>query len=438
MESVESPFEGKSIFLQAMGCRTNQYEADALACTFRELGGYVTEDPEGADIAIINTCTVTSRADRKVRQAARRIKRTTPSVLLVVCGCWAQCASDELARSLGIDILVGNRLKSRIPKIITDLENNRSEEICLRLDVMRSDEWDGLFMNMPVLHTRAFVKVQDGCSHFCSYCIIPYVRGREISRPSVDVIKEITCLAGSGVREVVLTGVHLGSYRDKLSGGLAGLVKKLRSVNGIERIRFGSIEPFSLSDELLDVLRHTPNFCPHLHIPLQSGDDGILSRMKRGYSSSDFLRVTEKARSALGDEIHISTDVMTGFPGETEEAFGNTLKVMEKAAFGKVHVFPFSPRQGTPAFSYSEQVPSSLAGERAKRAAQLGDDLLDNYCSNFEGKALPVLVEKSGKDGHGLIPHFIRVNFDASLEEGKVSYMDVSALRGALKGTVRE
>jgi threonylcarbamoyladenosine tRNA methylthiotransferase MtaB len=412
--------KGKRLFIQAMGCRTNQYEADAVASMFRNLGAEIAEDPTDADVAILNTCTVTSRSDRKVRQAVRRIRRSNPGLLLLVTGCWAQRATGQQARSLGIDLLVGNRKKSDIPRIVMEYLGKGPEESIFRVDVMHNDSWDDLFMDFPVLHTRAFVKVQDGCSHFCTYCIIPHVRGRPVSRTSDDVIKEVSCLADRGIKEIVLTGVHLGSYLDGSGITLAGLVGKVGTIEGVERIRFGSIEPFTLDDYLLKTLGEVPAFCPHLHIPLQSGDDQVLERMKRGYTSSAFCGVLDRVRNSLGSDIHISTDVMVGFPGETEKAFENTLKLIERAGFGKVHVFPFSAREGTPAFNFSGKVSSATVTKRTKRAAEIADAMLEEYCSAFVGRRIPVLVERSGTGGHGLIPHFLRVNFNSLHREGSV------------------
>jgi len=429
---LNSEFKGKKIWLQAMGCRTNLYEADALACELMSMGADITDSIEEADAAVLNTCTVTSTADRKVRQLIRRAKRINPSIFLVVCGCWAQRVSEKYASETGADLLVGNRMKSRIPGMIGSFFRNEPVGGSIKEDVMRSQVWDDLFMSSPVLHTRAFVKVQDGCSHFCSYCIIPYVRGRSVSRPSQDVEKEVRKLVDSGTTEVILTGVHLGIYRDESGVDLAGLLRRISRIEGVERIRFGSIEPFTLKEELLSAMAGSPVFCPHLHIPLQSGDDEILASMRRGYSSSGFLNVLEKARTFLGEDVHISSDVMVGFPGEENKAFLNTIKVMEKAGFGKVHVFPFSAREGTPAFNFSGVVDSREIHRRVDLTIETGKTLLDGFGRSFLGREMEVLIERSGPHAHGLISRFLRVRFDTDNIPGSFQKVKLLSFDGEI------
>ena len=376
-------------------------------------GAEISTNPSGVDAAIILSCTVTSAADRKCRQLSRKIKRLSPGCTLVVCGCWAQRISESESRSLGIDILVGSRNKSCIPEMLEKYlrHESRLEYSMERREIMENDQWDPLFLEKPLLHTRAFLKVQDGCNHFCSYCIIPYVRGYPVSRDPDDIISEAGHVVSAGCHEVVLTGVHLGLYEKYGSISLGDLVKKLSCISGLWRIRFGSLEPFALSEELLIALSETPAFCRHLHLPLQSGDDGVLSRMKRGYTREDYLRMIEMVRCHLGEDVHISTDIIVGFPGEDDKAFHNTLDLLDKADFGKLHVFPFSPREGTPAYEMGPSVPSKVISKRVHEVLKSGENSLARYCKRWIGRPVELLLEKKeGSSLEGLTREFIRVH----------------------------
>ena len=349
---------GKRIWICTLGCRSNQYEGEALANALTAAGAILSDTPE-CDAAVLVSCTVTAVADKKCRQAIRRARRTSPGAIIVACGCWAQNLPESEARALGISLLVGSRRKGHVPALLDEAFKSHDspafESGALyredRGDVLRSREWDDLFLAKPLLHTRAFVKIQDGCNHFCSYCAIPQARGFPVSRRPEDVVEEVRSIVSSGCPEVVLTGVHLGLYGKYGEISLAGLVRMVASVEGVRRLRFGSIEPLGIDDELLETLASTPAFQPHLHIPLQSGNAHVLSLMNRGYSPSDFIVLLRRVRTFFGPEIHISTDLLVGFPGESGRAFEETLSFLEECGFGKVHVFPFSPREGTKAFS---------------------------------------------------------------------------------------
>lgn len=407
-----SYLRGKKIWIHALGCRTNQYESEALASMLFLKGAEIITNPSGIDAAIILSCTVTATADRKCRQLSRKIKRLSPGCILVVCGCWAQRISESESRSLGIDILIGSRNKSCIPEMLERyLKHGSKLEYSLeRRGIMENDQWDPLFLEKPLLHTRAFVKVQDGCNHFCSYCIIPYVRGYPVSRDPDDIISEVSHVVSAGCHEVVLTGVHLGLYEKYGSISLGDLVKKLSCISGLWRIRFGSLEPFALSEGLLMALSETPEFCRHLHLPLQSGDDSVLSLMKRGYTGEDYLRMVDRVRYHLGEDVHISTDILVGFPSEDDKAFHNTLDLVDKADFGKLHVFPFSPREGTPAFEMGPSVPSKVISERVHEVLESGEKSLARYCKRWIGRPVELLLEKKeGSSIEGLTREFIRV-----------------------------
>jgi len=304
------------------------------------------------------------------------------------------------------------------------------------VDVLRSREWDGLFLSRPLLHTRAFVKIQDGCNHFCSYCAIPYVRGFPVSRDPGDILSEVEQIAGSGCSEVVLTGVHLGLYGKYGSVSLAEIVRRIASVEGLRRIRFGSLEPFGLDDELLEALAAEPRFCRHLHLPLQSGSGSVLARMKRGYTPGEFLSLAEKARRFLGDDLHISTDVLVGFPGESEGDFDDTLSLIKACRFGKVHVFPFSPREGTEAWSYPDKIPRETVLRRTREALSAADGLLAGFASRWVGSDVPVLVEETaGNSFQGLTPSFLRVAARGGAERGEELPVRITRISGdSLRG----
>ena len=409
---------GKRIWICTLGCRSNQYEGEALANAFTEAEAVLSDTPD-CDAAVLVTCTVTAVADKKCRQMIGRVRRASPDALIVACGCWAQNLPEEEAQALGIHLLVGNRKKEHVPFLVAGLlsAGSRHFSVC-RDDVLRSTEWDSLFLAKPLLHTRAFVKVQDGCNHFCTYCAVPYARGFPVSRSPNDVLKEIRSIVSSGCREVVLTGVHLGLYGEYGEISLAELVGKVSLVEGLRRLRFGSIEPLGIDDELLVTLAGTSSFQPHLHIPLQSGSDRVLALMNRGYSTAEYRDIVRRVHAFLGDDVHVSTDVLVGFPGEDERAFDETLAFLEECRFGKVHVFPFSPRKGTKAFSLPERVPPQDIASRSKRALEAGERLLREYGARWIGREVSVLVESislnersigDGREFHGLSPSFLRV-----------------------------
>lgn len=430
---MEPLLAGRRIRIVTLGCRTNLSEAEALASAMETRSARIVDDASW-HAAVLVSCSVTGEADRKCRQAIRRLRREQPEGLLVVCGCWAQRVEEEQARALGVDILVGNRHKSGIPELVARcLSEGLAGQVVLRGDVRNDSRWDGLRSSGPVLHTRAFVKVQDGCDHFCSYCIIPFVRGRSVSRPIEDVLDETRTIAAAGCREVVLSGIHLGDYRPESGETLATLVARIAGTPGVERIRFGSLEPFSVDETLLRVLSETPAFCRHLHLPLQSGDDGILARMRRGHTAGDFLDLVARIRRSLGANVHISTDVLVGFPGETPEAFDNTLRVLERAGIGRTHAFPFSPRKGTPAASYPDRVPDEILSARVRCVRDVSDERLAAFGRRFTGGTVRILVERSSDAGvEGLIPEYLRVEATGSAEQGSIVNILVTEAQGEL------
>ncbi len=394
-----------SIFIQ--GCRTNQYEGEAIAAALEAEGAVCGE--ESPDIVVIVTCTITAVADRKCRKLIRRARRENPHAVIAACGCYAQKVTEAERELLDIDIVLGNRLKHRLPELVAERLAGGAPCIEVDGDIERENIWDGLTLDRPRLHTRAFLKVQDGCNHYCSYCIVPSVRGKPVSRPLAEAVDEARRITESGCPEIVLTGVHLGLYDE-----LPQLVRRIGALPKIKRLRFGSIEPFAVNDELLAALADCPAFCEHLHMPLQSGDDGVLSSMKRGYRAADFAEIAARARSVLGDSLHISTDLMVGFPTEDDDAFRRSLDFVRGLGFGKVHVFPYSPREGTPAAAM-EQLRSEAVHRRAAEALELAAELHKDFCSRWIGRECAILTEESdGTAAKGLTRNYIRVTAKAA------------------------
>nr|WP_321499788.1 tRNA (N(6)-L-threonylcarbamoyladenosine(37)-C(2))-methylthiotransferase MtaB [uncultured Dethiosulfovibrio sp.] len=428
--------KGKRVLVKALGCRTNLYEAEAIASAFESCGATLID--EGLwDVAVLLSCSVTAQADRKCRQMVRRFRRFNPEGLVVAVGCWAQGLSEGDREDLRLDLVVGNRKKDQVVPLVDGLLSQGSVHV-VRENVMKDGHWESLSLDRPRLRTRAFLKVQDGCDHFCSYCIIPFLRGKPVSRPWEDLKEEILSVVDSGCPEVVLTGIHLGLYGRDGGPSLAELIERVGAIPGVLRIRLGSLEPFSIGDDLLASMRDVPQFCHHLHLPLQSGDDRILDAMRRGHTSSDYLRLLDRLRDALGEDVHISTDVLVGFPGEDDRAFKNTLQTLKDGAIGRVHGFPFSPREGTLAKSMADRPPRSVAEDRCREVIALGEELLEIYSKRWIGRELPVMLEERS-DGYvtGYTPHFLKVK--ASGEGYTSSIVKVriaSLLDGDLKGEV--
>lgn len=396
--------------VSTLGCRANHYEAEALISMLEKEGAvFAPENDPALDAVVLVTCTITSIADNKTRKLIRRFRRRHPEAAIVACGCYAQGVSAVEAAELGVDILVGNRLKHKIPGALDAWFSGAAAFTELREDVASNRAWETLALDYPRMHTRAFVKVQDGCAHGCSYCIVPQVRGMPVSRDPDDICREVGRIVASGCREIVMTGVHLGNYNYK-GLSLAGLIRLLSSIDGLSRLRLGSLEPFGLDDELLGTLAASSVFCGHLHLPLQSGDDEILRRMRRGYTASAYAEIIERTRGAIGSDVHFSTDLIAGFPGESSAAFRNSLSLIEELGFGKIHVFPFSPRKGTEAAGFGETVSPQAIKERVAEAIALSDRLLAAYAARWVGRRTELLIEKN-KDGvvSGWSRHYVRV-----------------------------
>ncbi|NLY10624.1 MAG: tRNA (N(6)-L-threonylcarbamoyladenosine(37)-C(2))-methylthiotransferase MtaB [Firmicutes bacterium] len=396
------------VAFHTLGCKVNQYDTEAVINEFKSRGYTIVDFDEVADIYVINTCTVTNVGDRKSRQMIRRAHRQNPQAKVVVMGCYSQTSPEEAIEIEGVNLVLGTRDRQGIVDLVESL--NIDEKKSLVKDIFELDE----FEEIPVVQfegrTRATIKVQDGCNQFCSYCKVPYARGKSRSRLVDNVLSQVKEISDQGYREIVLTGVHLGLYGRDLNPPvtLENLVKLISEVPGIKRVRISSIDPNEIEDSFLEMMAANPKICPHLHIPLQSGSDTILSLMRRRYSTDDFEHIVEKARQMVPG-IGITTDVIVGFPGEDEKEFAKTLAFAEKMKLSRVHVFQYSPRSGTPAATMPNQVPKNEKEQRSKALIDLATRLGKEFHSSFVNEVLEVLVEENeGVIGVGLTGNYIR------------------------------
>ncbi len=394
-----------------LGCKVNQYETNAMAQKFLEKGYQIIEEetPENEeikpDICIINTCTVTNMSDRKSRQMLRRMKEKNPNTIVVAVGCYAQVAKEELAKISEIDLVLGNNEKVEIVRHVEEYINNQIDNVELE-DVMYSKEFSDFGNVTYTEKTRAVIKIQDGCDRFCSYCIIPYARGRVRSRKPESIVSEITQIASNGIKEVVITGIHIASYGKDFSMSkdpelqnykLIDLLEEINSINGIQRIRLGSIEPLLITEEFVERLKKLEKICHHFHLSLQSGCDETLKRMNRRYTTEQFKEIVRLLRNAY-DDVNLTTDVIVGFPGETDEEFSKTYKFLEEIKFYKMHIFKYSPRKGTKAAVMPNQISGDIKEERSRKLIELSDKNEIEYNESYIGKNVEVLFEEE-KDG---------------------------------------
>ena len=419
--------------LHNLGCKVNAYETEAMQQQLEERGYEIVPFDQKADVYIINTCSVTNIADRKSRQMLHRAKKLNPEAVVVAAGCYVQVASDALKEDDSVDIIVGNNNKARLADILEEyMKDRQGDEGGYVLAIARAREYEELHVSRLGEHTRAFIKVQDGCNQFCSYCIIPYARGRVRSRKPEDVEAEVKGLVARGYREVVLTGIHLSSYGtehmegspvkggDWDSGPLWDLIERIHRVEGLERIRLGSLEPRIITREFAEKLAGLPEFCPHFHLSLQSGCDATLKRMNRHYTTEDYLRRCGILREIF-DHPAITTDVIAGFPGETEEEFEETRRFLETVRFYEMHVFKYSKRQGTRAAVMEDQVSEQVKARRSDVLLELEKTMSREYRERFAGSRVSVLFEEAAEIGGkwymmGHTPQYVRAALP--LEDG--------------------
>lgn len=400
----------KSIALHNLGCKVNGYEMDVMQQILKENGYKIVPFDENADIYIINTCTVTNIADQKSRQMLHRAKKKNPEAVVVAVGCYVQTGEDKIAMDPAIDLAVGNNRKKDIAVILEKYLEEREKDETLQktalIDINQTKEYEE--MTLPVEasawtreHTRAYVKIQDGCNQFCSYCIIPYARGRVRSRMEEDILEEVSGIVKVGCQEIVLTGIHISSYGvDRGKAELLQLLEKLNEVEGLQRIRLGSLEPAIITEEFVQKISTFQKLCPHFHMSLQSGCDETLRRMNRHYTTREYLEKVEMLRKYF-DRPAITTDVIVGFPGETEEEFLCTEAFLEKVHFYEMHIFKYSKRQGTRAAVMEKQVPDVIKTQRSNRLIQLEQRMSKEYRQSFMGENIEVLLEEQKKiDGN--------------------------------------
>lgn len=379
----------KKVALHNLGCKVNAYETEAMQEMLEKNGYEIVPFKEGADIYIINTCTVTNMADRKSRQMLHRAKKMNPNALVVATGCYVQAKENSGEVDECIDVIIGNNKKKDLIEI---LEQHIQKAV---IDINYTKEYEEMHLSKTAEHTRAYIKVQDGCNQFCTYCIIPFARGRVRSRAKEDVIREVTDLANNGYKEVVLTGIHLSSYGVDLEGeDLLSLILAVNDVAGIERIRLGSLEPRIITEEFAKTIAGLTKMCPHFHLSLQSGCDETLRRMNRRYTSEEYYEKCELLRKYF-DNPALTTDIIVGFPGETEEEFEKSKAFVDKVDFYETHVFKYSKRQGTKAAVMENQVPEQIKTQRSNILLELDAKKREKYESNFVGKDVEVLMEES-------------------------------------------
>ena len=390
----------------------NQYETNGMMQKFREAGYKIADIDEGkSDICIINTCTVTNMSDRKSRHALRKIKEKNPNAIIVATGCYAQVAKEELEQMEKIDIVIGNDEKRDVVKFVEKYIKDKNRVVDIQ-DISKQKEFVDMGQITYTEKTRAVIKVQDGCNQFCTYCIIPYARGR-VSRKIDNVVEEIRGIASEGIQEVVITGIHVASYGkdfDK-NDGLIELLEEINKIERIKRIRLGSLEPQIITDSFINRLTKLEKICHHFHLSLQSGCDETLKRMNRKYNTEIFREIVERLRKAYKDVI-LTTDIIVGFPGETEEEFNQTYEFLKEIKFYKMHVFPYSPRRGTVAEKMPNQIDGNIKEERSKKLIELSNRNQEEYNKEYIGKKVEVLFEeKEGEFYKGHTQNYIVVKY---------------------------
>lgn len=382
----------------ALGCKVNQYESEAIAELFAEKGYEIVGIDEEADVYVINTCTVTNFGDKKSRQLIRKVKRQNENAIVAVVGCYAQTAPKELMEIAGVNLVIGTKDRAQIVEMVEQYDRANGVENHVS-DIMKERVFEPLSIQKLANRTRAYLKIQDGCSQYCSYCIIPYARGPIRSREPQEVVAEVKRLAENGFKEVVLTGIHVASYgKDRRDTSLLDILKQVHEVEGIERIRFSSIEPNVVTEEFAQTMAALPKVCDHFHLSLQSGCDKTLKEMNRKYDTEKYRQAAATLRKYL-PKVALTTDIIVGFPGETEEDFRESYAFAEEIGFAKIHVFPYSPKRGTPAAARKDQLLNAVKSERSHTLIQLSDRMAADFLADAVGTDAEVLYERAVGDG---------------------------------------
>lgn len=429
----------KKVALHNLGCKVNSYEIDVMQQMLQKNGYEIVDFEQKADIYIVNTCSVTSIADRKSRQMLHKAKKNNPDSIVVAVGCYVQTGTEAILKDEGIDLAIGNNKKKELVSILEQFleekgmhTGDKTLHDTTIIDINHTKEYEEMTLEQTAEHTRAYIKIQDGCNQFCTYCIIPYARGRVRSRKKEDIIAEIAGLVARGYKEVVLTGIHISSYgTDFGQAGLLDLVQRLQEIDGLQRIRLGSLEPRIVTREFAAELAKLSKVCPHFHLSLQSGSLNTLKRMNRHYTPSEYLKGVEELRNAFENPA-ITTDVIVGFPGETEEEFEETREFLEKINLYEMHIFKYSIRKGTIAAKMPDQIPDPVKAERSDILLEMEERQSREYRQTYIGKEVSVLFEEektilgeSYQIGH--TPQYVKVayktteNLSNQIKTGKVT-----------------
>ena len=421
----------KRVAFYTLGCKVNQYETEAMLELFEKEGYEKAETEDYADVYVINTCTVTHMSDRKSRQYIRRMKKKNPDAIIAVVGCYSQVSPEEILSIDEVNLVMGTNDRKKIVEEVKKIDASR--KVSTVDDIMKVKAFEEIEINKTNGKTRAFMKIQDGCDRYCSYCIIPYARGRVRSRDLESIVKEVENLASNGYKEVVLTGIHVASYGKDIKDSdikLLDVIKQINDIEGIERIRLSSVEPILFTDEFVEAVSTMDKVCPHYHLSLQSGCDETLKRMKRRYTTEEYKAIVDRLRAAIPN-VSITTDVIVGFPGETNEEFDKTYEFLKDIELTHMHVFKYSPRKGTPAATMENQVDPSTIHDRSEKLLQLNEENFNKFGQKMLDKEFNVLFEQKVGDNkyEGLTENYVKVivesDNDISEQILKVKIKDV-------------
>ena len=421
----------KRVAFYTLGCKVNQYETEAMLELFEKEGYEKAETEDYADVYVINTCTVTHMSDRKSRQYIRRMKKKNPDAIIAVVGCYSQVSPEEILSIDEVNLVMGTNDRKKIVEEVKKIDASR--KVSTVDDIMKVKAFEEIEINKTNGKTRAFMKIQDGCDRYCSYCIIPYARGRVRSRDLESIVKEVENLAANGYKEVVLTGIHVASYGKDIKETdikLLDVIKQINDIEGIERIRLSSVEPILFTDEFVEAVSAMDKVCPHYHLSLQSGCDETLKRMKRRYTTEEYKTIVDRLRAAIPN-VSITTDVIVGFPGETNEEFDKTYEFLKDIELTHMHVFKYSPRKGTPAATMENQVDPSTKHDRSEKLLQLNEENFNKFGQKMLDKEFNVLFEQKVGDNkyEGLTENYVKVivesDNDISEQILKVKIKDV-------------
>ncbi len=421
----------KKVAFHTLGCKVNQYETQAMMELFKNADYQIVSDREFADVYVINTCTVTNVGDRKSRQFIRKMKKRNPAAVVAVVGCYAQVAPEEVQGLEGVDIVIGTHGRKEIVRLVENKDGDRGDQFVG--DIMQVYEFEDLALTEYEGKTRAFIKIQEGCNQYCTYCIIPYARGNIRSRNKELVLEEVNRLSEAGYQEVVLTGIHIASYGKDLNQQdyFLELLKEINQVSGILRVRLSSLEPNLIDESFLQELQKVDKLCPHFHLSLQSGSDHVLKRMNRKYNRDEYRRAIQLIRQYFENPA-LTTDVIVGFPGETEADFLDTYDLVEALEFSEIHVFKYSPKKGTPAANYKDQINGNIKQQRSEKLINLGGRLKRKYMEFFVDKKEEVLFEGYDREEKlctGFTTRYVKVkgksDTDLSKEVQTVKIFDI-------------